>query len=177
MTDGTALVARDGSLVRVRIADGAVVETQADAFPLKPARCHPLSLARAVEPGAFGFVCGEPRGTTLVLRWDPEQSRLIELRRFDSPREVLASGSGSLAVRGRCAAQDADEVRSDDPEHGHPPPARDRQDWCLMGPDGDWSEMHFSGTGRRGRTPRRALEPSRRAGASARRRATSRARA
>ncbi len=141
LSDGTALVARDGALARVRVADGSLVEMQADAFSLKPARCHPLSLARAADPGAFGFVCGEPRGTTLVLRWDAQQSRLIELRRFDAPREVLASGSGCLAVRGRCAPQDGNGRKltiSARPDH---------QDWCLMGPDGDWSEMHLSGPG------------------------------
>jgi hypothetical protein len=142
LTDGTALVARDGSLVRVRIDDGAVVETRGDAFSLKPARCHPLSLARAADPGAFGFVCGETRGTTLVLRWDAEQSRLIELRRFDSPREVLSSGNGSLAVRGRCVAPDTGAEQAAVPGDAA---RRERQDWCLMAPDGDWSEMQFSG--------------------------------
>ena len=154
MTDGTALVARDGFLVRVRVADGAVVEAEADAFSLKPSRCHPLSLARAAEPSAFGFVCGEPRGSTVVFRWDGEESRLIELRRFDSPREVLASGSGGLAVRGACGDPVVGRRREpgDSAEPGdHPgsgePSLRDRQDWCLMTPDGDWSEMHFSGAG------------------------------
>ncbi len=156
LTDGTALVARDGALVRVRLDDGAVVETQRDAFPLKPARCHPLSLARPADPGAFGFVCGEPRGATLVLRWNSEQSRLVELRRFDSPREVLASGNGSLAVRGRCAPQDTNGTQADDLARSLAPPEhprdlasgrRDQQEWCLMGPEGDWSEMHFSGPG------------------------------
>ncbi len=148
LTDGTALVARDGFLVRVRLADGAVVETQADAFSLRPARCHPLSLARAAEPSAFGFVCGEPRGSTVVYRWDAAGSRLIELRRFNSPREVLSSGNGGVGVRGSCAAPAAD--RWSDPvdarEPGEPP-RPEHQDWCLMSPDGSWSEMHFSGAG------------------------------
>ncbi len=159
LTDGTALVARDGLLVRVRVTDGAVVETQADAFSLKPARCHPLSLARAGDPGAFGFVCGEPHGATVVFRWDAVASRLIELRRFDTPREVLASGSGGLAVRGGCAGRTLGDPRGDaradsdgdlradlqaDAERDH---QGDHQDWCLMAPDGDWSEMHFSGAG------------------------------
>ncbi|HEY5147301.1 MAG TPA: hypothetical protein VII82_11060, partial [Polyangiaceae bacterium] len=83
LTDGTALVARDGFLVRVRLSDGAVVETAANAFALNPARCHPISLARPDDRGAFGFVCGETHGRTGVFRWDAETSRLVELRRFD----------------------------------------------------------------------------------------------
>ncbi len=145
LRDGTALVARDGFLVRVRLADGAVVETQTDAFSLKPARCHPLSLARAGDASAFGFVCGEPRGSTVVFRWDGAGSRLVELRQFDSPREVLSSGNGAVAVRGSCAAQAGD--RSGDHVDPGDSPRLERQDWCLMAPDGDWSEMHFSGPG------------------------------
>jgi hypothetical protein len=143
LTDGTALVARDGALVRVRLVDGAIVETQPDAFALKPARCHPLSLARAGDPAGFGFVCGEPRSSTAVLRWDVQGSRLVELRRFDAPREVLSSGSGALAVRGPCGP--AREHRSDTADGDSA--SRDREDWCLMAPDGSWSEMHFSGPG------------------------------
>src|SRR4029079_1933426 len=56
-SDGTALVARDGSLVRIRLSDGALIEVAADAFPLKPARCHPVPLGSAKAPGDFGFVC------------------------------------------------------------------------------------------------------------------------
>ncbi len=71
LKDGTALVARDGALARVRTSDGALVENVGAAFPLNPARCHPLPLSfdgavapRGYEVGALGFVCGEPRGRT-----------------------------------------------------------------------------------------------------------------
>ena len=124
-----------------------------------PSRSSPPAATRCrsrapAEPSAFGFVCGEPRGSTVVFRWDGEESRLVELRRFDSPREVLASGSGGLAVRGACGDPVVGRRREpgDSAEPGdHPgsgePSLRDRQDWCLMTPDGDWSEMHFSGAG------------------------------
>ncbi|HEY8040465.1 MAG TPA: hypothetical protein VIF15_11755, partial [Polyangiaceae bacterium] len=133
LVDGTAIVARDGALARVRLSDGALAETIADAFPLKPARCHPLPLARPRDPGAFGFVCGEPRGRTVVYRFSPTEARLVELRRFELPREVLASGNGALAVRGPCASDAADDPRSGD------------QAYCLMSAGGGWSEMHFRG--------------------------------
>ena len=113
LTDGTASVARDGSLAKVRLEDGALVELVRDAFPLKPARCHPVTLTRPTAVGAFGFVCGEPRGTTVLYAYEPLRGRLAEIKRFDKPRVVTSSGNGALAVRGPCA------------EDGEPtPPAR-----------------------------------------------------
>jgi hypothetical protein len=103
LRDGTALVAREGSLGRVRLSDGALVDVAHDAFPLKTARCHPVSLARRGDAGAFGFVCGEPRGATAIYAYDPARGQLAQLRRFDRPRVVTSSGTGALAVRGPCA--------------------------------------------------------------------------
>ena len=110
LTDGTAVIARDGSLARVRLADGALLELVRDAFPLESARCHPVTLTRPSAAGAFGFVCGEPRGTTVIYAYEPLRGRLAELKRFDRPRVVTSSGNGALAVRGPCA------------EDGEPPP-------------------------------------------------------
>ncbi len=103
LTDGTAVVARDGALGRVRLSDGALTEIAQGAFPLKPARCHPLPLTRPAAVGAFGFVCGEPRGATVIYAYDPLRGRLTELKRFDRPRVVTSSGNGAVAVRGPCA--------------------------------------------------------------------------
>ncbi len=103
LTDGTAVVARDGALARVRLSDGALTEVVQGAFPLKPARCHPVSLTRPSAIGAFGFVCGEPRGRAAIYAYDPIRGRLTEIKRFDRPRVVTSSGNGALAVRGPCA--------------------------------------------------------------------------
>ncbi|MBX3186119.1 MAG: hypothetical protein KF819_03850 [Labilithrix sp.] len=103
LTDGTAVVARDGALARVRLSDGALVEVAQGAFPLKPARCHPVSLTRPKAVGAFGFVCGEPRGSSVIYAYDPARGRLVEIKRFDRPRVVTSSGNGAIAVRGPCA--------------------------------------------------------------------------
>ena len=103
LTDGTAVIARDGALARVRLSDGALTEMVQGAFPLKPSRCHPVSLTRANAIGAFGFVCGEPRGASAIYAYDPLRGRLSELKRFDRPRVVTSSGNGALAVRGPCA--------------------------------------------------------------------------
>jgi hypothetical protein len=113
LTDGSAIVARDGSLARIRLTDGALVELVRDAFPLKTARCHPVSLTRARAAGAFGFVCGEPRGQTILYAYEPLRGRLAEIKRFDNPRVVTSSGNGALTVQGPCS------------EDGEPtPPAR-----------------------------------------------------
>jgi hypothetical protein len=132
LVDGTSLVLRDGALARVRLSDGAVVESAVDAFPLNPARCHAVSLSRPGDRGAFGMICGEPRGRTVVYRWDAPSSRPIELRRFDTPREILAFGNGALAARGPCS-RDAPDDRVGD------------QAFCIMPPGGPWSEMRFRG--------------------------------
>jgi hypothetical protein len=133
LVDGTALVARDGSLARIRLSDGALVETVTDAFPVKPARCHPVSLARPRDKGAFGFVCGAPHGPTVVYRYSPADGRLAEARRFDGPREVLAFGNGALAVRGVCAPGAAEDAIAGD------------RAFCIMPPGGAWSELHVRG--------------------------------
>ncbi len=134
LADGSALVARDGFLVRVRLSDGAVVEKVDGAYPMKPSRCHPISLAREGDRGAFGFACGAPRAGTMLFAWDAASSRLAELRAWDAPREVLAAGNGALAVRGACAT-DATSGKAGE------------QAWCWMAPDRRWREVRFTGAG------------------------------
>ena len=138
LTNGTALVARGGALARVRLSDGALVEAVGGAFPLASARCHPLSLARTADRGAFGFVCGEPRGPTVVYAWDASHSRLVELRHFEDAREVLGFGNGALAVRGPCEPSRARTA------------ADLGQAWCVRqagGVDVGWTEVRFDGEG------------------------------
>ena len=138
LTDGSAIVARDGALARVRLSDGALLEAVTDAYPLKPSRCHPLSLARPKDLGAFGFVCGESRGRSIVYRYDPSAGRMVELRRFDKPRAVLSSGNGALAVRGKCAADAS-------PDDGDRTPTQAQQSYCLYGKDDQWREIRVRG--------------------------------
>ncbi len=138
LADGTALVARNGALGRVRLSDGTLVESAADAFPLSPARCHPLPLSfdGVVAPnghatGALGFACGEPRGRTIIYRWDGRAARLIALRSFQNPREVLGFANGALAVRGPCAADGVGETDASE------------QPWCVLPRGGSWKEQSF----------------------------------
>ncbi len=103
--DGTAIVARDGSLGRVRLDDGALVDVARDAYALKPSRCHAMRFDTRVASSVstFGFVCGEPRGQTAIYAYDEASGALVDVKRFDTPRAVLAAGNGALAVHGPCA--------------------------------------------------------------------------
>lgn len=109
MADGTAVIAREGALGRVRLEDGALIEVVRDAFPLRTARCHPVTLTRSSTVSAFGFVCGEPRGATVIYAYEPLRGRLYPLKHFDRPRVVTSSGNGALVVAGPCA-EDGDPV-------------------------------------------------------------------
>lgn len=159
--DGSAVVARDGALAKVSLGDGALTELVHDAFPLKQAQCHPVSLARRTAPGAFAFVCGEPRGATVLYRYDAGQGRLVEMKRFTKPRVVTSSGSGALAVRGACA-EDAEPTPlprpaltklKDDEKEGEPPappaplppPENVLHPYCVLGHDDAWREIHVHG--------------------------------
>jgi hypothetical protein len=141
--DGTAVIARDGALARVHLDSGALVELVRDAFPMQPARCHPVPLPRF----GFGFVCGEPRGTTVIYAFDAAHGRLIERKRFDKARMVASSGNGGLAVRGACA-EDAEPPPLDAP----PVDAKDAKaarpaihPYCVMRLDETWREIHVRG--------------------------------
>ena len=101
LADGTVLVARDGALGRVRIADGAVVDFARDAFLLRSARCRGIALGAR---GEAGFVCGEPAGRTHVYRYAPARHGLELALSFAAPRLVLAGDNGAIAVRGPCAS-------------------------------------------------------------------------
>jgi hypothetical protein len=167
LTDGTAVIARDGALARVRLADGVLTELVRDAFPLKPARCHPITLTRPSRAGAFGFVCGEPRAATVVYAYDPLRGRLVELRRFDKPRVVTSSGNGAIAVRGACAPEadapaapmpertklrEPDESKAKTEPEPAPlssskpgAPAATVHPYCILGLDDTWREIHVRG--------------------------------
>ncbi len=133
LPDGTALVARDGTLARVRLADGRVVEAVADAYPLAPSRCHPIPLARPAEPGAFGFVCGEPHGRTAIYAWHAHEARLALLKQWDNPRAAMSSGNGAIVVHGACDADAADDATPG------------MHTYCVRGVDGTWRELDVRG--------------------------------
>jgi hypothetical protein len=128
LADGTALTARDGALLRIRLTDGAVVRREEHAFAMNPARCHPFALPSPIDPHRFGYTCAEPLGPTTLYVWDGALSKMVELRRFAEPRQVDAFGNGALAVRGECAS------------HGRVGDAS----WCVLSPNGSWHEIAAS---------------------------------
>jgi len=132
LTDGVALVARDGALGRVRLDDGALLEAIPRAFPLSPSRCHGISLHRPNAKGAFGFVCGEPRGRTDLYAYDPMAGKLVLLRRFDTPRVVISGGQGTLAIKGSCS-----------PEAPHDPAGQ--KTYCVLDYDNRFREVRVKG--------------------------------
>ncbi len=166
LSNGTAVVARDGALGLVRLDDGKLIEVAEGAFPLTPSRCHPVSLKRASATGAFGFVCGEPRGATILYAYDPRRGQMKEMKRFARSRIVTSSGSGGIAVRGSCA-EDSDSSAapreptrlSYDPDGGIADAGAQReagalddtsrteavQPFCILGHDDVWREIRVRG--------------------------------
>ncbi len=99
---GSAYVANLGTLARVRLRDGKLLETSETSFPAN-ASCHGVRLGKG-----YGFVCSEERGRTTIYALE----RPLALRvaySFDQPRYVSDNEYGSLVVRGRCAASQPGE--------------------------------------------------------------------
>ncbi len=110
-TEKTAVVAHEGTLARVSLENGAVIEAHESAYPEPHAGCSGIALAgQDASSKDIGFVCGSPEGPTTVyaLAWP----RLRPVLRFEHPRVVLESGQGALVVRGPCSDEDVpDDVR------------------------------------------------------------------
>jgi hypothetical protein len=121
--DGTAVVARDGQLGRVRLDGGVVVDVERHAFPMNPARCKAIALGNTKDTGDFGFVCAEPEGKTALYAFDATRGALAPVREWKRPRVVLAAGNGAIAVRGGC---DADAPIDKTNTHRY----------CVMSPNG-----------------------------------------
>lgn len=132
LADGTAVVARDGALGRVRLSDGALLDTAKDAYPQKPSRCHAFSLTRPAAKGAFGFACGEPRGPTTLYAYEPMRGAMREIARFDRPRVVVSSANGAVIVHGGCKE---DDRGGKDGEHAY----------CILSHDNVWREVRLKG--------------------------------
>lgn len=128
LADGTAVVARNGDLLRLRLSDGTVAEHAPDAYPLKPSRCHPTPMG---APGAFGFVCGEAKGRTELYAF--EDGRMVPVKSFDRARRVSASGNGALVVHGGCSADAPDDE-----------PSSAERLLCVRSRAGEWREVRLS---------------------------------
>jgi hypothetical protein len=133
LEDGSALFARDGALLHVRMTDGAILHEAKHAFAMRQASCHPVVLGawgantRAADGSStLVFVCGEHQGATALLRYD--DGALTEMVRFADPRAVLGGLGGGLAVRGGCGAVSG-SLRK----------------YCVLRPDGQAREIDVNG--------------------------------
>lgn len=109
---GTALVAADGKVLRVRLTDFAVVDRSKE-----PTSLDRDDSCRAVPYGAgAAFVCGgEGSGTSLHLVDALLDTR--EILRFTDARSVRSNGRGSLAISGSCRGE---------------PPGSGSADHCIL---------------------------------------------
>lgn len=115
LTDGwpdsssTVVVAKKDSLYRLRLSDGAVVDTAKQPAMADDSDCHALALGPS-----FGFLCSAADASTTVYAFEPPLS-LRALAHTRGPRFVAASGTGGIAMRGTCSDEDAS---NDDPVRG-----------------------------------------------------------
>ncbi|MCC6213837.1 MAG: hypothetical protein IT376_03140 [Polyangiaceae bacterium] len=93
---GTVLVARAGTLTRLRLADGKVLERRAGALP-------GTTECAAVPWGAgMGFLCEAGGGATALYAFVPPLGAALA-HRWEDARAVAPGETGALAVRGGCA--------------------------------------------------------------------------
>ncbi len=116
----TAIVADNGALARVRVADGKILSVTERVLPVD-ASCQGIPLG-----GSFGFVCGREHGATLVYAFEPPLA-LRPVLAFDAPRYVASSGNGAVVVRGGCPGSDAKDA------------------YCILGRDGRTREIRVKG--------------------------------
>ena len=103
LEDRTAIVVLgSGSVERVSLDDGSLLEVVGNGFDHDLGPCHAVPLGSVNAPSAFGFVCGVAHAGTSLLAYDEATGRLRPLRRFATPRLVETSGTGYWLVHGSC---------------------------------------------------------------------------
>ncbi len=123
-----AVVAHEGSLVRVALSNGAIQRVRPGAYPDRHASCHGIALGQGDGP-PIGFLCGVPDGPTIIYGLTAS-FELAPVMRFAGPRAVVESGQGGLVVRGPCGEEAA-------PEGVRP--------FCVRSPDGATREVRVRG--------------------------------
>lgn len=93
---GSAYAAHLGSLARVSLENGKLLEVIEHAFPAD-ANCHGIRLGRG-----YGFVCSQERGPTTVYALEAPLA-LRKVLAFGEPRYIADSEFGGLVIRGRCS--------------------------------------------------------------------------
>ncbi len=140
-SESTAVVLANGSLVRVKLPEGEIVETIPKAHPDPLAKCQPLRFGPAA--GDFGFLCSEAEQKTALYRYErPGKLRLsVSLR---TARRVTASGNGWLVIAGSCSDPPSDA--SEGAAGGPPLPAEPLVALhCVVSPQGVTREIKVRG--------------------------------
>lgn len=100
ISHSVAVVAENGVLAKVGLANGRVLDAKRDAYP-EGGPCQTVKLGTGV-----GFVCGGDGLGTVVYRYVPPLGMDAVLR-FREPRFVATADNGALAIRGNCKSTGA----------------------------------------------------------------------
>ncbi|MGE3668089.1 MAG: hypothetical protein AB7K71_00450 [Polyangiaceae bacterium] len=94
-TKDSAVVMAQGSVARVRLSDGKLLDIKRDAYA-GAATCQGAQVGVGI-----GFICGDPAGQSVVYSVSPSLE-LTPIISFSEPRYIAASGTGGLVIRGGC---------------------------------------------------------------------------
>ena len=131
--DDAVIVLHQGSLMRVRLLDGAVTRMQQDVLADDGAECQPVRVG-----AGDGWVCGVERGPTTIVAFAPPFG-VRQVARFEEPRFVAEGGTGALAVRGRCTSEmESDAAPSEDDGEA-------MRTYCIVARDGSRREIAVRG--------------------------------
>ncbi len=127
----SALVLQEGTLSRVSLSSGEILESVPHATPDEHAECFGIGLSsdRVLPRDAIGFVCGAASGPTVIYQLE-RPLVLREVMRFATPRVVVESGQGAIVVRGSC--NDAE-------------PPKGARPFCVRFADGSTREVRVRG--------------------------------
>ncbi len=124
-TKDSAVVMAQGSVARVRLSDGKLLDIKRDAYT-GAATCQGTQVGVGI-----GFICGDPAGQSVVYSVSPELD-LTPVIRFAEPRYIAASGTGGLVIRGGCK-----EVNPGD--------AKQATTYCIRSAKGKLREVRVRG--------------------------------
>ena len=124
LSENTVLVAERGNLTELSTVDGRIVRVVPEAYPQSFAACQGIPLG-----GGVGFVCGKPRGETVVYSYQAPAT-LRAVMSFNRPRAVMSSGNGAIVVHAPCPGS---------------PPAPGLSQYCIRHRSGRLREIRFQG--------------------------------
>lgn len=144
-TPATAVVMANGNVARVRLSDGKLLDLK-PALGAGAAVCHGAQVG-----GGVGFICGDPRGSSVVYSVSHDLN-LTPLLSFPQPRYIAASGTGGLVIRGSCDQGGADTTSKKTAGKINASAGGRREDaaasvinYCVRSPKGKLREVRVRG--------------------------------